>query len=941
MKKRLLYLILLLSLNISLCEAQTFTWSPEFFDEDESVSLTVSNFNPQTEWGASDIYLWAWHIQDDGTQINNPSATGSDFGNSPETAKFVNNGDGTFTYNFGVLTSFYNNTGIDKIGFLLKNQNGSNQTGDNLKNVGVFQLILTSPQEDTTIINAGETFNITASTGAQNANFQLIGNGNSVNTQNNSTNYNFNIVVNQTTDFVLTATNLSTNEVLTESFTAFVAPNPDLLPVPAGAVDGANLDFPNMGDITLVLYGEGKAFIHLIGDFNNWQLDDNFLLNFDASLNKHWITVPALANQNTVLYQYLVEGTIQVADPYATLILDEFNDGFIETVTFANIPSYPVGQTSNPVTWLRPNQSEYVWQTNNFTPPAKEDLVIYELLLRDFDDGHSFDDVVSRLDYLEDLGVNAIELMPVNEFDGNLSWGYNPAFHQALDKYYGSPENFKAMIDACHERGIAVIIDVVYNQGTGQHPFYRMYNTDNGGTGGQASADSPFFNPVPTHSYSVFNDFNHQSLATQEYVEQTLQYWLDEYRLDGFRFDLTKGFTQNCLNNESCTNNYNQDRVDVLKQYADAAWDANDDAFIIFEHLGFGGSRDEEIEWSNHRLNEGKGILFWNKFSDPYNEATMGYHENGKSNFNSMDWQTIGLNAPRSIGYMESHDEERLMYKNLAFGNSSGSYDVTQLDTALNRMEAAGAFFFTIPGPKMIWQFGEMGYDISIFQCEDGSIPEPYGTDTCRTGNKPDGWNYLSDTNRTDIYNTWATLIDFKKNLPIFKTENFTISSQSTNGLKQIYLTDDNASGSVLKYVVILGNFGVTAQNITPSFPETGSWFNMFTNEEVNVTNTSASINLSPGEFLMFSSESTLGLEAKNAENLIQIYPNPANNYFRINKSINSLQIFDVTGKSVKSFKGDFTGNDDFDISDLTQGLYLVKIENLAGASSTTKLIKQ
>lgn len=82
--------------------------------------------------------------------------------------------------------------------------------------------------------------------------------------------------------------------------------------------------------------------------------------------------------------------------------------------------------------------------------------------------------------------------MPLNEFDGNESWGYNPSFHMALDKYYGTPTAFKQLIDECHARGIAVIIDVVYNHASGQNPFYRMWNTDNGGYGGQAITNAPF-----------------------------------------------------------------------------------------------------------------------------------------------------------------------------------------------------------------------------------------------------------------------------------------------------------------------------------------------------------------------------------------------------------------------------------------------------------------
>ncbi|MEM1002196.1 MAG: alpha-amylase family glycosyl hydrolase, partial [Bacteroidota bacterium] len=493
----------------------------------------------------------------------------------------------------------------------------------------------------------------------------------------------------------------------------------------------------------------------------------------------------------------------------------------------------------------------------------------------------------------------------------------------------GVPGIFKAMIDACHARGIAVLVDVVYNQGTGQHPFYRMWNTDGGGTGGQASNDSPFFNPNALHSFSVFNDFNHQSEHTQEYVKETLKYWLNEFRLDGFRFDLTKGFTQNCpggANQDFCTNSFNQDRVDVLKEYADACWAANDNALVIFEHLGSGGSRNEEIEWSNYRLNEGKGIMFWNKFTDPYNESTMGYHDGGKSNFNGMAWNNIGLSAPMNIGYMESHDEERLMYKNLAFGNSSGGYEVTDTDTALDRMKAAGAFFFTIPGPKMIWQFGELGYDISIFECEDGTIPQPYGNDACRTGNKPDGWDYLGESNRTDVYDTWETIIDFKENLPIFKTSDFTIDSGRSDGLKRIELNDSNASGNEIGHVIIIGNFGVTQQIINPNFPETGTWFNMLTGQEFEVNNTTTPISLDPGEFLMYSDQSTLSTGEFDLMEDLVLYPNPAKRSFSLNQMVDSITIFDITGKIVFDQKSTIDAGNPINI-DLSQGMYFIRTQ--------------
>ncbi|GAA0872327.1 hypothetical protein GCM10009117_14740 [Gangjinia marincola] len=930
--KKIIFLFSILFTSTSIAQG-VLTIDPPTFNEDQEITITFSGIDVPADWGVNDVYLWAWYFDLDDNFVGNSPVTGNDFGNSPPAAQFTDNGDGTYSYTL-TPTAFYNDTGIGRIGLIAKSQNGSNQTNDFLFEVGVFQLNLISPVEDITLVQNGTLYNIAANVQGATADFELLADGSPINAVSNVSNYSFDFTVTQTTDFVLSATSTDTGETLTEEFTLLVIDQPQILPVPAGANDGANIDFPNDDDLTLVLYGKDKDFVHLISELSNWEIDNNYLLNFDPALDKHWITISNVTQDN-FLYQYLVDAQIRVADPYSTLILDEFNDPFISNATFPNIPDYPDDLTDNPVSWVRTNQTDYNWQNDNVNLPAKEDLIIYEVLLRDFDDNHNFDDVVNRLDYLENLGVNAIELMPVNEFDGNLSWGYNPAFHNALDKYYGTPEDFKNLVDECHARGIAVIVDVVYNQGTGQHPFYRMYNTDNGGTGGQATADSPFFNPSATHAYNVFNDFDHSSAATQEYVEQTLQYWLNEFHLDGFRFDLTKGFTQNCTGgDEGCTNGYQADRVAVLKEYADAVWEANDDAYVIFEHLGSGGSRQEEIEWSNYRLNEGKGIMFWDKHTFAYNEATMGY---SNANFNGISWQNIGLDAPRNVGYMESHDEERLMYKNLAFGNSSGGYDVTELPIALERMKAAGAFFLTVPGPKMIWQFGELGYDTSIFTCPDGTIPQPYGNDSCKLADKPDGWDFLNEADRVEVYDLWSTLIGFKQSLPIFKTDNFTIESQTTDGLKRIYLTDDDATGNEIRHVVILGNFSVTTKDITPDFPETGEWFNMLTNASVNVVNTSTPITLAPGEFLMYSSEDRQLSVQDVTLQTISMYPNPSNGGISFSNDIDGLHIYDVSGKQVFAQGGKIVARTTIE-HQLSSGIYFVQLQKGA-LQQTLKLI--
>ena len=691
-----------------------------------------------------------------------------------------------------------------------------------------------------------------------------------------------------------------------------VAPNVIEATVPNNMLDGINLNPNDNSTVTLVLYAPNKEYVNLIGSFNDWQRDDvNFLLKKDSAKNRFWIELTGLTAQTDYSYQYLVDGQMRIADPYSTIILDENNDQYINQTTYPNLPSYPTGKTNHAVTLLRTGDTTFNWQTTNFQKPAKTDLVIYELLIRDFDALHSFDAVKTRLDYLQDMGINAIEFMPLMEFDGNESWGYNPSFHMALDKYYGNITAFKQLVDECHRRGIAVIIDVAFNHASGQNPYYRMWNTDNGGYGGQASADSPFFNQTATHSYSVFNDFNHSKQDVNDYVKRVSQYWIDEYKIDGFRWDLTKGFTQNCSDtNETCTNAYQQDRVYILKEYADDQWDIDPDFYIIFEHLG---TNNEETQWVNYKLGEGKGIMIWGNHNYNYRQAAAG--NNDESDFSWISYKNRGWSVPANVSYMESHDEERLMVENLNNGKSTGGYNIKTLATGLDRMEMAGAFYFTVPGPKMIWQFGELGYDISINQ-------------NGRTGNKPILWNYFEVKNRKDIYNTWSKLIELKLKYDIFETSDFIMDVASTNGLKKIQLTD--VAASEIQYINIIGNFGVTTQNINPVFQKTGTWYNVLNNNTtLNVTNVNNLISLNPGEFKVYANKAAvLSTENLFLEDEVVVYPNPVKTSFRLNIDTNNVSIYDINGKEVKSFKGNFSTDKNFSVQEFKKGLYILKISN-------------
>ncbi|WP_378176471.1 alpha-amylase family glycosyl hydrolase [Aquimarina sp. SS2-1] len=924
MKKFTLTLICFLSFIWSQAQVQnaTFTIDPPAFNEDDEITITVSGVDPSI-WGVTDLYLWAWYF-------NSPTATASI--NSPNNGQWTdssdatnpqiltNNGNGTYSITL-TPTTFYGATGIDRIGMLVKavDGTGDKKTQDNVVNVGIFQLSLDAPTDAVSIIDSGNDLTITA-TSTVTADFELFANGVSVNTQTNITSYTFDYTITEGVSFELVATESGTTNTLSETFSAITTPVNTEAPVPAGMKDGLNL---NGTSATFVLYAPEKDYVHLKGNFNNndWTLDNTYLLNKDSAQDRFWITLNNLPNNADILYQYVIDASISVADPYSTLILSEFNDGFIDNTTFPNLPSYPTGKTNDAVTWFKTGEAEYVWQTTDFQRPEVTDLVIYELLIRDFDNLHSFDAVKARLDYLQDLGINAIELMPVSEFDGNISWGYNPSFHMALDKYYGTPTAFKEFVDECHARGIAVILDVVYNHATGQNPYYRMWNDCNGCYNGQATAENPIFRETDSNpTFSFFNDIDHESPATEDYIDRLNEYWLTEYNIDGFRFDFTKGFT----NTPGDGGAFDQSRIDILTRMNTAIKAVDPNAYVILEH--FAPNSEETL-----LINE--GMLVWGNSNYHYNQATMGY---GDSNFQSVSYLTRGWTTPSNISYMESHDEERLMYKNVQFGNDTNSpvYDVTDLSTALDRQELAGAFYFTVPGPKMIWQFGELGYGFSINRCENGTVEE-----SCRTSPKPIRWDYLNVTDRTDIYDTYAKLIRLKLNERIFRTNDFTLSVSSATS-KKIQLTDNAATGDEIKYVTIIGNFGVNTISIDPDFQETGTWYDLLsdTGESINVTNVNAVISLQPGEFKVYGNQQP-NLSTQEFVNgaSFNAYPNPARTVFSINESVQKVSVYTITGSLAKKFEGNFAPGTNFEIGELSRGLYLVQIENEKGIA-TTKL---
>jgi len=886
----------------------SYSITPNPFNETDQITLTVpGNQIDESAWGVTNnaIYIWTWSL-DANYQNSQDCPTNGSWNNSNDLNKLTYNAT-TDTYSLTFTpTVLYNRTGIGRIGFLLKDKTGAHQTSDNFVNVGVLSLSLTNPVANSlTSVPSGNSVTVTGTTNVA-ATFQLKANGVVVNSSSSpSTSYSYSYMVSGDADMELIATQGSTSK--SAAFIVQVPRNVVSQAIPSWIKQGINYNPTDNTKVGLALYAPYKNFVHVIGSFNNWTVNDNYLMKRDTTNpDLYWIELSGLTPQQLYTFQYRTNDLKKVADPYSPQILSSYDDQWISSTTYPGLPPFPSGQGFE-VSTFKTGQTAYNWQITNFQRPSKDNLVVYELLLRDFTQEKNWQSLINKITYLKNLNINAIELMPIMEFDGNVSWGYNTSFHYALDKAYGTPEKFKEFVDLCHQNGIAVILDVAFNHATGRSPLVRLWNIDPDGDGyGDVAANNPYFNQVAKHSYSVFNDFNHTSAATKYYVERCLQQWLTEYRIDGFRWDLTKGFTQNCTaNDENCTNAYQQDRVDILKYYADKQWGIDPNSYMIFEHLG---TDAEEQQWANYRIAEGKGVLMWNKQTDPYNQNTMGYKEN--SSYDRMNHTLHGFTNMSAVGYGESHDEERLMFKNLAYGAANGSYDVKNLNTALERMKTFGATFFTIPGPKMIWQFGELGYEFSINRCTDGTI-----NNNCRTDEKPVAFTlgYDNNANRKAVYNTWAQIINIRNSNPVFKSKTYTIESNNLsndpNGLiTRIYVYDNLLTAGV-KNIVVLANYNTSVQNVVPYFPYTGAWQNLMDNTVSNITSTTAPITLQPGEFRIFGNYTgSLSTDENVAHRLsLQVADNPVKNgqarlvYYKAKNA--GIVIYDMSGKKMDSFK--------------------------------------
>ncbi len=334
-------------------------------------------------------------------------------------------------------------------------------------------------------------------------------------------------------------------------------------------------------------------------------------------------------------------------------------------------------------------------------------------------------------------------------------------------------------------------------------------------------------------------------------------------------------------------------------------------AYVILEHLAV---NDEEKILADY------GMMLWGNMNPTFREMAKGLSRDfSYGYFDQRGWQENHL-----VGYMESHDEERLMWETLNYGDRS-IVDLQALTNAINRNQLLAAFYFGIPGAKMVWQFGEMGYD------------EELNND--RLGIKPTHWEYLEDEERQRLFNLYKAMIQLKKGYPVMnQPENARLELDGK--VKSIWLEDEEMN------VVMVGNFGLTqASQVRLAFPNSGSWYNYLTGEEWQISGDSKEVDLEVNEFYILTDQPlplpegqiieedlVTSLPEKGREAVgFKLYPVPAKDEIHLEApefmGDFHYRILDMQGKvhreGINYEKDNILG---FQLKDIRAGLYIFEL---------------
>lgn len=507
-------------------------------------------------------------------------------------------------------------------------------------------------------------------------------------------------------------------------------------------------------------YNEGAA---LIGSFSDWEP-----IPMEKDADGYFRTTVDLAD-GVYQYKFRVQSRSWFFEPNQWV---DVNDPYTTDID---------NSTQNCVARIKDGQrivDTYVWQHDDKPLPSDHELVIYEMHVGDFSGGEDdsyvrgqYKHVVEKLDYLCELGINAIELMPVKEYPGDHSWGYNPRYFFASESSYGSTEGLKHLIDECHARGIRVFMDGIYNHSEAESPLTQIdhdywYHHE---------PRDPENNWGPEFNYEHYDE-NLETYPARKFIGDVVRFWIQEYHIDGIRYDAARQIA-------------NYDFMHWVVQEAKQTAGAKP-FYNIAEHIP---------ETTDITGVDGPMDGCWHEsFYHCVREHICGETFDLERLKDAIDAKRQGfLGATNVVNYLTNHDHDRLMVE-LA---NREIFD----EAAFKRLKLGAALLMTAMGVPMLWMGAEFGE-------YKPKTPDPAKIE----------WSLLGNDLNRGLFDYYRGLITLRKSNPALYTENvnFFYEDPEARVLAYIRWNEEGAR------VVVVANFSDSflADYAIPGFPENGTW---------------------------------------------------------------------------------------------------------------------
>jgi maltooligosyltrehalose trehalohydrolase len=555
--------------------------------------------------------------------------------------------------------------------------------------------------------------------------------------------------------------------------------------------------------------------IHTADRFNPNVKTTDFFLDFAGGhpldLWSKTLPIPSAAppshfgQEGTYLYRFELLWAAPGSGASPQVLVLWFTDPFARATEIGELSAFTL--TRGP--------SVFVWSDAAYKTPELDDLVVYELQIQEFND--TFDGVIDRLDYLQSLGVNCLELMPVTSVKLDFDWGYGPLHYFAPNARFGGGDGLKRLVNACHAVNTAVILDVVYQHVDPSFPYQLVY---------QAVNNQPGAPNVPNPMIGADGPFGPQSdfskPFTQDYFATANRMWLDDYHVDGFRYDEVSDFYFSPTDTAYAKLAYDtyQHSLPITRFVRDPASYSR----IIQSAEALSNPRDvlrntyTSSVWQNELLGKVENMVHSN-----YVDANFAHLlDTGFSGYPNTKTVNNAAGAPVDMPvapfqYLESHDHSQL----IVFAGTSGDGFFPPGDRSrYYKLQPYAIALYTLEGVPMLWQGQEFA--------DNYNLPD---NGSARVGLRRDThWEYFYDEFGVPLVRLYRRLGLLRRSYPALRSRDsyfYYLQSLQGTGVIAYHRHAAATASTPEQFVMILLNFADSAGTITIPFPKVGTWKEM------------------------------------------------------------------------------------------------------------------